>query len=76
LFATGLGVGLCSSIVPYICDRLAMARLPRASFALMLALLPMFALLIGAISLHRIPGARELPGIGQIIAGIAIRHDG
>ena len=32
-----------------------MARLPRATFALMLALLPMFAVVIGAIVLRQIP---------------------
>ncbi|MGH8145866.1 MAG: EamA family transporter [Rhodanobacteraceae bacterium] len=76
LLAAGIGVGLCSSVIPYVCDQLAMARLPRASFALMLALLPVFALLIGAIVLHQIPNARELFGIGLVVAGIAIHHDG
>ena len=32
-----------------------MARLPRATFALMLALLPAFATLIGAVVLHQVP---------------------
>src|SRR5215470_6451165 len=40
LVLAGLGVGICSSVIPYVCDQLAMARLPRASFALMLTLLP------------------------------------
>ena len=40
LLAAAVGVGLCSSVIPYICDQLAMSRLPRASFALLLALLP------------------------------------
>jgi hypothetical protein len=38
--AWGIGVGVCSSVIPYVTDQLAMARLPRATFALMLALLP------------------------------------
>ncbi|MBB4284311.1 EamA family transporter [Roseospira goensis] len=32
------GIGVTSSVIPYVCDQLAMARLPRASFALLLAL--------------------------------------
>ncbi len=40
LLLAGLGVGVCSSVIPYVCDQLAMSRLPRASFALLLALLP------------------------------------
>lgn len=74
LLAAGIGVGLCSSVIPYVSDQLAMARLPRASFALMLALLPVFALLIGAIVLHQIPNRRELAGIGLVVAGIAIHR--
>ncbi|MBS0318616.1 MAG: EamA family transporter [Proteobacteria bacterium] len=74
LLAAGLGVGLCSSVIPYVCDQLAMARLPRASFALMLALLPVFAVLIGAVVLHQIPNGRELAGIGLVAAGIAIHQ--
>jgi inner membrane transporter RhtA len=30
LLLAGVGVGLCSSVVPYVTDQLAMARLPRA----------------------------------------------
>ncbi|MGH8213871.1 MAG: EamA family transporter [Rhodanobacteraceae bacterium] len=74
LLCAGIGVGLCSSVIPYVCDQLAMARLPRASFALMLALLPVFALLIGALVLHQIPDARELAGIALVVAGIAIHQ--
>ena len=33
--AAGLGVGVASSVIPYVCDQLAMARLPRATYALM-----------------------------------------
>ncbi|TIU81522.1 MAG: EamA family transporter, partial [Mesorhizobium sp.] len=51
LLIAGIGVGLCSSVIPYICDQLAMARLPRASFALMLSLLPLTATLIGVVVL-------------------------
>jgi hypothetical protein len=36
LILAGIGVGVSSSVIPYICDQLAMARLPRATFALML----------------------------------------
>ena len=46
LLLAGIGVGVCSSVF-FICDQLAMARLPLASFAMMLALLPATAILIG-----------------------------
>ncbi len=53
--AWGIGVGVCSSVIPYVTDQLAMARLPRATFALMLALLPAAATVIGLIVLGQIP---------------------
>src|SRR5687767_8434580 len=34
----GIGVGITSSVIPYVCDQLAMARLSRATYALMVAL--------------------------------------
>jgi inner membrane transporter RhtA len=72
LILAGIGVGLCSSVIPYICDQLAMARLPRASFALMLALLPATATIIGAIVLAQMPSARDAVGVALVMAGIAI----
>ena len=72
--AWGIGVGVCSSVIPYVTDQLAMARLPRATFALMLALLPAFAVVIGAVVLHQIPSVRELAGIALVIAGVAIHQ--
>ncbi|HEY4164228.1 MAG TPA: EamA family transporter, partial [Dongiaceae bacterium] len=64
-------VGVCSSVIPYICDQLAMARLPRASFALLLALLPATATVIGAVVLGQIPSPRDLTGIALVMVGIA-----
>ena len=72
--AWGIGVGVCSSVIPYVTDQLAMARLPRATFALMLALLPAFAVVVGAVVLHQIPSVRELAGIALVIAGVAIHQ--
>lgn len=72
--AWGAGVGVCSSVIPYVTDQLAMARLPRASFALMLALLPAFATITGAVILGQIPTIRDLAGIALVIAGVAIHQ--
>jgi inner membrane transporter RhtA len=71
----GIGVGLCSSVIPYVTDQLAMARLPRATFSLMLALLPAAATVIGLIVLHQVPTARDLAGIALVIAGVALHRD-
>jgi inner membrane transporter RhtA len=72
LLLAGIGVGICSSVIPYICDQLAMSRLPRASFALLLALLPATATIIGAIVLAQIPSARDVAGVLLVMVGVAV----
>lgn len=74
LILAGIGVGLCSSVIPYVSDQLAMSRLPRASFALMLALLPATATVVGAVVLLQIPSARDLLGIALVMAGVALHR--
>lgn len=74
LLLAAAGVGVCSSVIPYVADQLAMARLPRATFALMLALLPMFATLIGAIVLRQLPTTQDLIGIALVIGGVALHQ--
>jgi inner membrane transporter RhtA len=74
LLLAGVGVGVCSSVVPYVTDQLAMARLPRATFALMLALLPVFATIIGAIVLRQLPTGQDLLGIALVVTGVALHQ--
>ena len=71
----GAGVGLCSSVVPYVFDQLAMRRLARATYALMVSLLPATATVIGVIVLAQIPSATELAALGLVIAGVAIHRE-
>jgi inner membrane transporter RhtA len=51
-----------------------MARLPQASFALLLSLLPASATVIGFIVLRQVPGPADLAGIGLVIAGVALHR--
>jgi inner membrane transporter RhtA len=74
LLAAGIGVGISSSVIPYVTDQLAMARLPRATFALLLSLLPAMASLIGAIVLHQLPSAVEIGGIALVIGGVLLHR--
>ena len=75
LLLAGAGVGICSSVIPYVCDQLAMARLSRATFALLLALLPASATLIGILVLRQLPAPAEITGIALVAAGVALRQD-
>ncbi len=72
LVLAGIGVGICSSVIPYVCDQLAMSRLPRSSFALLLALLPATATIIAAVVLAQIPTGQDILGIVLVMAGVAV----
>ena len=74
LLAAGIGVGLSSSVIPYVTDQLALARLDRATYALMISLLPAFATLIGVVVLTQLPSAAEAAGVALVVAGVALRR--
>jgi inner membrane transporter RhtA len=74
LLLAGAGVGVCSSVIPYVADQLAMARLSRATFSLMLALLPVFATVIGAVVLRQIPTVQDASGITLVVIGVAVHQ--
>jgi inner membrane transporter RhtA len=74
LLAAGIGVGLCSSVVPYVCDQLAMSRLPRASFAFLLCLLPASAAIIRALVLAQMPAVKDVIGIALVMLGVALHR--
>jgi inner membrane transporter RhtA len=73
--AAGIGVGICSSVVPYVADQLAMAKLTRAGYALMVALLPATATVIGLVVLQQQPTPAELTGVSLVIGGVALRRE-
>jgi inner membrane transporter RhtA len=70
----GIGVGVSSSVIPYVTDQLAMARLPRATYATMVALLPALATLIGIIVLAQIPSWVDVAGLALVVAGVALHR--
>jgi inner membrane transporter RhtA len=73
--AAGIGVGVSSSVIPYVTDQLAMARMSRSTYALMVALLPATATVIGIVVLAQLPSAVEALGVGLVIAGVAVHRD-
>jgi inner membrane transporter RhtA len=70
----GAGVGISSSVIPYVFDQLAMARLARATYALMVSLLPATATVIGVIVLSQVPSVEEVLGVTLVIAGVALHR--
>lgn len=75
LLAAGVAVGVCSSVIPYVCDQLAMSRLPRATFALLLSMLPATAAIIGVLVLRQLPTPADCAGIGLIVVAVALHQD-
>ncbi len=74
LLLAAAGVGVCSSVIPYVTDQLALARLARATYALLIALLPAVATAIGVLVLGQWPSGRELLGVALVIAGVAVHR--
>jgi inner membrane transporter RhtA len=73
LLALGLGVGLLSSAIPYALDQVVLRRAGRARFALLLALLPATAAIVGLVALHQIPNLVESLGILAVVAAVLLR---
>lgn len=67
LLAACVGVGLAASVVPYALEQIAMRRLARARFALLLSLLPATAAIVGALVLGQVPRAGEALGIAVVV---------
>ena len=74
LLAAAVGVGVSSSVIPYLCDQIAMRRLSRATFALLLSLLPATATAIGFLVLHQVPTLADMLGIILVIGGVALHR--
>lgn len=72
--AAGVGVGVSSSVIPYVFDQLAMARLPRSTYALCVALLPATATVVGVIVLRQLPSLTDAAGIALVIVGVGLHR--
>ena len=73
--AAGIGVGISSSVIPYVFDQLAMARMRRATYALLVSLLPATATVIGVIVLGQIPSWVEVIAVGLVVGAVAIHRE-
>jgi inner membrane transporter RhtA len=71
----GIGVCVTSSVIPYVCDQLAMARMPRATYALLVSLLPATASVIGIVVLGQVPTTAEVVGVALVVTGVAVHRE-
>ncbi|GAA4553459.1 EamA family transporter [Pseudonocardia xishanensis] len=68
-----VGVGVLSSVVPYGLDQVVLRRVGRARFAVLLALLPATATVIGLLLLAQLPGPAEGVGIALVVVAVLLR---
>jgi len=71
----GIGVGITSSVIPYVFDQMAMTRLSRATYSLFTALLPATAVIVGVVVLTQIPQPVEALAVALVIVGVLIHRE-
>ena len=67
----GAATGLLSNVIPYRIDQTVMRRVDPHRFALLQAILPATATVVGLAALAQVPSGQELLGIGLVIVAIA-----
>jgi inner membrane transporter RhtA len=71
----GVGVGVTSSVIPYVTDQMAMSRVKRSTYALLVSLLPATATVIGIVVLAQIPSAIEIAGVALVVGAVAVHSE-
>jgi inner membrane transporter RhtA len=69
----GVGVGVLSSVVPYVLDQVVLRRVGQGRFAVLLALLPVTATVVGLVGLAQVPSLWEAVGIAAVVVAVALR---
>lgn len=68
-----VAVGVLSTALPYGIDQVVLRRLERGTFALLLALLPTTATIVGAVVLGQHLHGAEVVGIAAVVAALVVR---
>jgi inner membrane transporter RhtA len=77
LVLVGFALAVLLPVVPFSLELLALRRLTTAAFGTLMCLEPAFALLIGAVALHQLPGPVAIAGVAFVIAaGIGAERSG
>jgi len=73
----GIGLAILLPVVPFALELLALRRLTTAAFGTLMALEPAFAMIVGFVVLHQIPGPAGVVGICFVVAaGIGASRTG
>ena len=74
LLALCLLTGVFSNAIGYGIDQFVLRRIPIRRFSLLLALLPVTALVVGWVALDQRPSAVDLVGISLVLVGVALQE--
>ncbi|HEY0217979.1 MAG TPA: EamA family transporter [Cellulomonas sp.] len=67
-----VGIAVLSSVVPYAIEQVVLRRVTAATFAVLLAMLPATAAVVGAVALRQWPHGWEVVGLGCVTAAIVL----
>lgn len=77
LILIGLGLAVLLPVVPFTLEFFALRKLTTSAFGTLMSFEPAFALVIGLVILHQVPGAAAIAGIGfVVVAGIGAARAG
>ena len=71
-FRSSVDAGV-TGVVPYVIDQVVLRRLGQARFAVLLALLPATATVVGLVALAQVPNLLEGVGIAAVVGAVALR---
>jgi inner membrane transporter RhtA len=73
----GIGLAILLPVVPFTLEMLALRRLTTAAFGTLMSMEPAFAMIVGLLMLHQVPGAAGVVGICFVVAaGIGAARTG
>jgi inner membrane transporter RhtA len=73
----GIGLAILLPVVPFALELLALRKLTTAAFGTLMSLEPAFAMIVGLLVLHQVPGPAGVVGICFVVAaGIGAARSG
>jgi inner membrane transporter RhtA len=68
ILVIGIGLAILLPVVPFALEMMSLRRLTTATFGTLMALEPAFAMIVGLVVLHQIPGTLGTVGVGFVVA--------
>ena len=67
-----VAIAVCSSVIPYAIEQVVLRRVRAATFAVLLAMLPAMAAVVGAVALRQVPHGLEVVGLLLVSGAIVL----